>query len=172
MALILADRVQETCSSPGTGTVTLLGAVSGFQTFLAGIGNGNTTFYAIADQIGANWEVGIGTYSATGNTLARNTVLASSNSGSLANFSSGTQNVWCDYPAGNAVYKDTSGNIVTIGEIDANTFVSTNGIFQNANTITANQTISATNNGGSFGPITVATGVTVTVSSGSVWTVV
>jgi len=111
MTLILADRVQETCSSPGTGTVTLLGAVSGFQTFLAGIGNGNTTFYAIADQVGANWEVGLGTYSSTGNTLARTTVLASSNAGSLTNFSSGIQNVWVDYPAGKSVNLDASGYV-------------------------------------------------------------
>lgn len=99
MALVLADRVQETCNSPGTGAVTLLGAVTGFQSFSAGIGNGNTTYYAIADQSGANWEVGIGSYSSSGNTLTRTTVLASSNGGSATNFSSGTQNVWCDLPA-------------------------------------------------------------------------
>ena len=71
MALIVADRVQETCNAPGTGVVTLLGAVTQFQTFSAAIGNGNTTFYVIADQTGANWEVGIGTYATTGNTLTR-----------------------------------------------------------------------------------------------------
>lgn len=111
MALILADRVQETCNSPGTGTVTLLGAQTGFQSFSAGVGNGNTTFYAIANQIGGNWEVGLGTYSSTGNTLARTTVLASSNAGSLTNFSSGIQNVWVDYPAGKAVNLDASGYV-------------------------------------------------------------
>lgn len=104
MALIVKDRVQETCTSPGTGTVSLLGAVTGFQTFSSAIGNTNTTFYTIADQTGGNWEVGIGTYSTSGNTLARTTVLASSNGGSLTNFSSGTQNIWGDYPAGYAVY--------------------------------------------------------------------
>ena len=104
MALIVKDRVQETCSAPGTGTVSLLGAVTGFQTFSSAIGDTNTTFYTIADQTGANWEVGIGTYSSSGNTLARTTVLASSNGGSLTNFSSGTQNIWGDYPAGRAVY--------------------------------------------------------------------
>lgn len=101
MALVVQDRVQETASAPGTGTVTLLGAVTGFQTFAA-IGSGNTTYYTIADQGGANWEVGIGTVG-TG-TLARTTVLSSSNSGSLVNFSSGTQVVFCTYPSEVSVY--------------------------------------------------------------------
>ena len=101
MALFVQDRVQETASAPGTGTVTLLGAVTGFQTFAA-IGSGNTTYYCIADQGGANWEVGIGTVG-TG-TLARTTVLSSSNSGSLVNFSSGTQVVFCTYPSEVSVY--------------------------------------------------------------------
>ena len=92
-------------------TITLLGAQSGYQSFSAGVGNGNTTFYAIADQVGANWEVGLGTYSSTGNTLARTTVLASSNAGSLTNFSSGIQNIWVDYPAGKSVNLDASGYV-------------------------------------------------------------
>lgn len=111
MAFIVADRVQETCTAPGTGTVSLLGAVTGYQTFLAGIGNGNTTFYTIADQTGVNWEVGLGTYSSTGNTLARTTVLKSSNSNALVNFSSGTQNVWCDYPAVKAMLLDPNSKV-------------------------------------------------------------
>ena len=111
MAFILADRVRETSSAPGTGTVTLLGAVTGYQTFSAGIGANNTTYYVIADQSGTNWEVGLGTIGAGGTTLARTTVLSSSNSGSLVNFSSGTQDVFCDYPAGKAVYKDASNNV-------------------------------------------------------------
>ena len=111
MALILKDRVKETCSAPGTGAVSLLGAATGYQAFSAAIGNANTTYYTIQDQTGPNWEVGLGTYSSSGNTLARTTVLASSNSGSLVDFSSGTQDVWCDYPAGKAVYTDASGSI-------------------------------------------------------------
>jgi len=110
MALVLADRVLETCTSPGTGTVSLLGAVVGYQTFLASVGNGNTTYYTIADQSGANWEVGIGTVS-TGPTLARTTILASSNAGALVDFSSGTQNVFVTYPAEKSVNKDASGNV-------------------------------------------------------------
>lgn len=103
MALVLSDRVQETANAPGTGSVTLLGAVTGFQTFSAGVGNGNTCYYTIADQGGANWEVGIGTYSSSGNTLARTTVLSSSNSGSLVDFTSGTQVVFVTQPAENTV---------------------------------------------------------------------
>jgi hypothetical protein len=111
MAFILADRVKETASAPGTGTVTLLGAASGYQSFSAGVGASNTTYYTIADQTGTNWEVGYGTIGAGGTTLARTTVLASSNSGSLVNFSSGTQDVWCDYPAKKAVSLDSAGAI-------------------------------------------------------------
>lgn len=106
MALILADRVLETCTSPGTGTVSLLGAQTGYQTFSAAIGNSNTCYYTIADQSGANWEVGIGTYATAGNTLARTTILSSSNGGSATNFSSGTQNVFATYPAERAVATD------------------------------------------------------------------
>lgn len=110
MALVLKDRVQETTNAPGTGTATLLGAVTGYQTFSSAIGNTNTTYYTIADQVGgANWEVGIGTVGA--GTLARTTVLASSNGGSLTNFSSGTQNVFCTYTATQAVYYDGNGNV-------------------------------------------------------------
>jgi len=122
MALVVKDRVQETCNSPGTGAVTLLGAATGYQTFSSAVGNGNTCYYAIADQGGANWEVGYGTYSSSGNTLARTTVLASSNGGSLTNFSSGIQNVWVDYPAGKAVYLDSSGNVNALGTISSATW--------------------------------------------------
>lgn len=102
MALIVADRVKETTTTTGTGTVTLLGAATGYQSFSA-IGNGNTTYYTIADQTGSNWEVGIGTYTSSGTTLSRDTVLASSNSGSLVSFTAGTKDVFCDYPAGRSV---------------------------------------------------------------------
>ena len=98
MALILADRVQETTTVTGTGTATLLGAITGYQSF-AVIGNGNTTYYTIAAQSGTEWEVGIGTYASSGTTLARTTVLSSSNSGSLVSFSAGTKNVFVTYPS-------------------------------------------------------------------------
>lgn len=107
MGLVLADRVKETTTTTGTGTVTLAGAATGYQSFAA-IGNGNTTYYTIAGQTGSEWEVGIGTYTSAGTTLSRDTVLASSNAGSLVSFSAGTKDVWCDYPAGRAVV-NTSG---------------------------------------------------------------
>lgn len=112
MPLVIADRVQETTTTAGTGTITLAGAVTGFQSFAA-IGNGNTTYYTIAHTTLAEWEVGVGTYTSSGTTLARTTVLASSNSGSAVNFSAGTKNVFCTYPAGRAVERDAS-NILTL----------------------------------------------------------
>jgi hypothetical protein len=100
MALVLADRVQETTTTTGTGTVTLAGAVTGYQTFAA-VGDGNSTYYTITG--GTEWEVGIGTYTASGTTLSRTTVISSSNSGSLVTFSAGTKNVFVTYPAARAV---------------------------------------------------------------------
>jgi hypothetical protein len=115
MALVIADRVQETTTTTGTGTVTLLGAVTGFQSFAA-IGNGNATYYNIS--AGTEWEVGIGTYTSSGTTLSRTTVLSSSNSGSLVNFSAGTKNVFVTYPAERSINLDDTGNLaqaVTVG---------------------------------------------------------
>jgi hypothetical protein len=115
MALVIADRVQETTTTTGTGTVTLLGAVLGFQSFSV-IGNANTTFYTIAG--GSEWEVGLGTYTSSGTTLARTTVFDSSNAGSLVNFSAGTKNVFVTYPADRSISLDETGNLaqaVTVG---------------------------------------------------------
>lgn len=100
MALVIDDRVQETTTTTGTGTLTLAGAVTGYQSFAA-IGNGNTTYYCITD--GTNWETGLGTYTSSGTTLARTTVLESSNSNSLVNFPAGSKNVFVTYPASQAV---------------------------------------------------------------------
>ena len=115
MALVLADRVKETTTTAGTGTVTLLGASTGFQSF-AVIGNGNTTYYTIAGQTGNEWEVGIGTYGSAGTTLSRTTVLANSSGTqpSALNFSAGTKDVFVTYPAGYAV---ASTNVGTAGQL-------------------------------------------------------
>ena len=110
MALVLADRVKETTTTTGTGTVTLAGAVTGYQSFSA-VGNGNTTYYTIAGQGTSEWEVGIGTYTSSGTTLSRTTVLASSNAGSLVSFSSGTKDVFVTYPAEKSVNVDASTNV-------------------------------------------------------------
>jgi hypothetical protein len=109
MALQLQDRVLETANSPGTGTVTLLGASLGYQSFNTALTSGNTTYYTIADLGGANWEVGIGTFTSP-NQLARNTILDSSGGGSVVNFSSGIQNVFITYPAEKSVNLDANGN--------------------------------------------------------------
>ena len=107
MALVVRDRVQETTTTTGTGTITLAGAVAGFQSFSV-IGNGNTTYYCVTS--GSSWEVGIGTYTLAGTTLARTTILASSAGGSAITLA-GTSNVFCVYPASKSVYADASSNV-------------------------------------------------------------
>ncbi len=124
MALVLADRVKETTTTTGTGTVTLSGAATGYQSF-AVIGNGNTTFYCIAGQGTAEWEVGVGTYTSSGTTLARTTILASSNAGSAVNFSAGTKDVFVTYPAEKSVNLDSSGNVSALGTVSSATWQAT-----------------------------------------------
>jgi hypothetical protein len=114
MALVLEDRVRETTSSTGTGPVTLTGAFSGFQPFSV-IGDGNTTYYAIIDPTAGSWEVGIGTYTSSGNTLSRDTVLSSSNAGSLVSFAAGLKDVICTQPSERAVYLDSASNATIPG---------------------------------------------------------
>lgn len=151
MAFVLKDRVKETTTTTGTGTVTLAGAVLGYQSFSA-IGNANSCYYTIAGQGTSEWEVGIGTYTSSGTTFSRDTVLASSNSGSLVNFSAGTKDVFCDYPAGRAV-------------------IGGEGYVENAYTINNSSTVNTGSNALSVGPLTIASGVSVTVPSGSRWLV-
>jgi len=113
MALVINDRVKETSTSTGTGTFDLDGAVTGFDTFVAGIASGNTTYYAIFHQGTVEWEVGLGTVTdATPDTLARTTVITSSNSDAAVTFTAGTKDVFCTLPASKAVYLDGSGNPV------------------------------------------------------------
>ena len=276
MALVIADRVRETTASTGTGTLTLGGPYSGFQAFSV-LGNGNTTYYAVIDPTTGNWEVGIGTYTLSGNTLSRDTVLSSSNSDLLVPFGAGVKDVICTQPAERAVYLDTATsatipNIVTAqltatadsaftstgaltiskgttgqqpgtpvtgmlryntttgefegysgaspswksvggsaisndtstatdlfplfaaattgtaqniftsnaqylfkpstGELSVKAPRASNGIVVNSATVTSDYTIATGDNGMSAGPVTVNSGITVTVSSGSVWTVI
>lgn len=109
MALVLKDRVKETTTTTGDGTITLGGAVTGFQTFTSVLSNGDTTYYCITD--GTNFEVGEGTFTASGTTLSRDEVLESSNSGNKVDWGAGTKDVFITQPAEKAVYLDFSGNI-------------------------------------------------------------
>jgi hypothetical protein len=122
------DRVRETTITSGTGAVTLLGAAAGYQSFGI-VGNGNTCYYCISDQVGSNWEVGIGTYTLSGTTLSRITVLASSNSGSLVSFGSNTKDVFLTCPANvamNALFTGTAS--VTVGNTGTETSLMPAGI--------------------------------------------
>lgn len=154
MAFVVKDRVKESCSAPGTGTVTLLGADTGYVTF-AVIGDGNSTYYCIADNSGNNWEVGIGTYTASGTTLSRDTVL--SNSAGTTNkidFAAGTQAVFVTYPAERSYFG-----------------VGNQSIAINNTTITGDTTIPTATNGLSVGTITVQTGASVVVPASQKWVV-
>ena len=146
MAFVIADRVQETTTTTGTGTVLLTGAVQGYQSF-AVIGNANTTYYTIADQAGTNWEVGVGTYFAGNVSLGRTTVLSSSNSGGIVNFPSGVKAVFVTYPAEQAIFADPS-NITTI-----------------TNLVSSNATITGgTQNGVTYSNVTVTSGTVNNIS--------
>jgi len=178
MALVLADRVQETTTTTGTGTVTLAGALTGYQSFAA-IGNGNTTYYTIAGQTTSEWEVGIGTYTSSGTTLSRDTILSSSNAGSAVNFSAGTKNVFVTYPSSRSVYANgttltaTNSSILPVGS--GGTGITTtptngqipigNGTNYTAATLTAGNGTSITN---ASGAITVTvTGSTLNSQTGA-----
>ena len=112
MALVISDRIKETSTTTGTGTLTLGGAVTGFETFTTNLSNGDTTYYCCTDN--TDFEVGLGTFTSSGTTLARTTILSSSNSNNAVNWSSGTRTVFCTLPAAKTVFLDASGN-TTLG---------------------------------------------------------
>ncbi len=173
MALVLADRVKETTTTAGTGTVTLAGAVTGFQSF-AVVGDGNTTYYTIAGQGTSEWEVGIGTYTSSGTTLARTTVLSNSSGTqpSALNFSAGIKDVFVTYPAGKSVNLDASGNVSALGTINSGTWGATTIAVASggtgATTLTANNVLLGN---GTSSPQFVAPGTSgnVLTSNGSTW---
>jgi hypothetical protein len=183
MALVVFDRVKESSNTVGTGTVVLAGAQLGYQSF-AIVGNGNTTYYTIAGQTTADWEVGIGTYYTSNTSLARTTVLASSNANAAVALLPGTKDVFITYPAEVSVVANnspTSGYILTGGGVgvaptwqplNAALATGNSSIVLNNTNITSNATISAGQNGFSVGPVTTANGVTVTIASGQTWTVI
>ena len=241
MALILADRVKETSTTAGNGVFTLDGAATGYQSF-AVVGNGNTTYYCIAGQGTAEWEVGIGTYTSSGTTLARTTVLSNSSATepSALVFAAGTKDVFVTYPSEKSVNLDASGNATALGtpvafigtnitgtasgltvgtatnstnttntaitndtttaatmyptwvtantgnlpqkvsstkltfkpstgELSVTAPIAANGLVLNANTVATSYTIAAGFNAHSVGPITVNSGVVVTITSGQRW---
>ena len=153
MAIVVKDRVKETTTTTGTGTLTLAGAATGFQAFSV-IGDGNETFYTITD--GTDWEVGIGTYTLSGTTLSRDTILDSSNSGSAVNWGAGDKDVFVSYPAGRVA---THGG----GGVGA--------VVVNATTVTENYTIDTGTNAVSVGPISLASGKSITIASGQRWVI-
>ena len=108
MALVLNDRVKETSTTTGTGSITLAGAVQDFESFNSGIGNSNTTYYSIVNTGTGEWEVGLGTFTAP-STLSRDTILSSSNSDAAVSFTAGTKDVFCTLPASKTVYLDSTG---------------------------------------------------------------
>ena len=112
MALVLNDRVKETTTTTGTGTINLAGAETGFETFVQGVGNSNTTYYAIVHTGANEFEVGLGTVTdASPDTLSRTTIISSTNSDSAVDFSAGTKNVFCTLPASKATVRDSNDNI-------------------------------------------------------------
>ena len=140
MALVINNRVRELTSTTGTGAVTLGGAVGGFQTFAAGIGNDNTTYYAISINSENEWEVGLGTLNADSSTLTRTSVVESSNGDAAVDFSAGSKEIFCTLPAEKAVYLDADGDPVGVsgGQITDETKT-----FSNYSNITASRTLTA-----------------------------
>lgn len=166
MPLVVKDRIKETSTTSGTGTLTLAGASSGFRSF-ADIGNGNTTYYAIVDATAGTWEVGIGTYTLVGTTLSRDTVLSNS-SGTTAkiNFAANSKDVFVTYPSDKSVHEDAD-NVAY-----AQHFAAANGIVLNSNTVATSLTLPTNYNGMSAGTVTINSGVTVTIPSGARWAIV
>jgi hypothetical protein len=121
MAFVIADRVRETTTTTGTGTITLAGAVTNFETFTANLSNSDTTYYAIVDNTNGAFEVGLGTFTSSGTTLARS-VIASSNSNNLVDFGVGTKDVFITIPASKMVVEDGSNNVAIGGTVTATAF--------------------------------------------------
>ena len=165
MALVVADRVKETSLTTGQSSMLLAGAVTGFQSF-ATIGNGNTTYYSIVDNTAGTWEVGLGTYTLSGTTLSRDTVLSNSlGTTAKISFASNSKDVFATYPATKAVYEDA------VNTAYADQLAAANGLVVNNNTIATSYSIPSGYSAMSTGPITVSNGISVTVPNGSRWVV-
>jgi hypothetical protein len=166
MAFVIADRVKTTATAnPGTSSsVTLNASPSTGYVAFSTIGNGSVTYYTISTQNANDWEVGIGTYSSTGPTLTRDTVLSNSlGTTARIDFNTGTQDVFITYPAERAVYQD-NGNAIIPGQSGA--------VYLTAQTITSDTTIPSGYNGIVAGSLQVANGTTLTVANGSIAVIV
>ena len=147
MALVINDRVKETSTTTGTGTLNLAGAETGYESFVAGIGTGNTTYYAIELNSAGEYEVGIGTVTdATPDTLSRTTIISSSNSDAAVNFSAGTKNVFCTLPAKRTMspVMTATGFVVTHASTLDEDQTLDSGVLAGPVTVTGTQTITGT----------------------------
>jgi hypothetical protein len=147
MALVINDRVKETSTTTGTGTIDLAGAETGYEGFVAGVGNGNTTYYAIELNSANEWEVGIGTVTdAAPDTLSRDTIISSSNSDAAVNFSAGTKNVFCTLPAKKTIspVMDATTFVVTHNSTLSEDQTLDSGVLAGPVTITGTQTVTGT----------------------------
>ena len=159
MALVINDRVKETTTTTGTGAVSLGGAVTGFETFAAGIGNSNTTYYCIAHQDQAEFEVGLGTLDGDSSDLTRTTVISSSNSDSAVDFSAGTKDVFCTIPASKLIFEDAN-NDATIGRnltVTGDLTITGDDITMNTNTSGA----ALIGDGTNFNPVAISGDITI-----------
>ena len=147
MALVINDRVKETSTTTGTGTFSLAGATTGFETFVSGVGDGNTTYYSIVLDGTNEFEVGVGTVTdASPDTLSRDTVISSSNSDNKVDFSSGTKTVFCTLPASRAMSPSmtATGYVVTHASTLDEDQTLDSGVLAGPVTITGTQTITGT----------------------------
>ena len=159
MALVINDRVKETTTTTGTGAVSLAGAVTGFETFAAGIGNSNTVYYCIAHQTAAEFEVGLGTLDGDSSDLTRTTVISSSNSDSAVDFSAGTKDVFCTIPASKLIFEDAN-NDATIGRnltVTGDLTITGDDITMNTNTSGA----ALIGDGTNFNPVAISGDITI-----------
>jgi hypothetical protein len=163
MAFILADRVQETSTTTGTGSIALGGAMTGYRAFSSVLATGDTTYYTVADQSGANWEVGIGAFTSP-STLARTTILSSSNAGSVVTFISGTKNVFISLPASKlpAIVQNarTSAYTLTANDAGEHVAITTGGVTVPAAAFAVGDVVSIYNNSAAAQTITQGASVT------------
>ena len=159
MALVINDRVKETTTTTGTGAISLGGAVTGFETFAAGIGNSNTVYYCIVHQTAAEFEVGLGTLDGDSSDLTRTTVISSSNSDSAVDFSAGTKDVFCTIPASKLIFEDAN-NDATIGRnltVTGDLTITGDDITMNTNTSGA----ALIGDGTNFNPVAISGDITI-----------